>query len=115
MLTTMLVNANAIAYDIIFSNLVEKSFKFSPLKPHGTHEPWPESLCSKCKLELNQIINHMKLHNCKGSKFMGKWGSIKNSFQLHFSNKFNVEYTYKRLILNFSWHGLSPIPSSPPS
>lgn len=30
MWTTMVVNANAIAYDTIFSNLVEKSSKFWP-------------------------------------------------------------------------------------
>jgi len=63
----MVVNANAIAYDTNFSNLVEKSFKFWPLKPRGTYESWLKNLCSKCKLELNQIINHWKPHDCRGS------------------------------------------------
>jgi len=79
----MVVSVNAI-YDTIFSNLVEKSSKFWPLKPHGTYEPWPKNLCSKCKLELNQIINHKKPHDCSGNNFMGKWVTIKSSFQLHF-------------------------------
>jgi hypothetical protein len=30
----MVVNANTTTYDTIFSNLVEKSSKFWPLKPH---------------------------------------------------------------------------------
>jgi hypothetical protein len=118
MWTMIVVSATAIAYDTIFSNLIKKSFKFWPLKLHGTYEPWPKNLCSKCKFELNPILNHRKPHDYRDNNFMGKWGlgfrAIKSSFQLHFSKKFNVEYTYKRLVMNFSCHGLSLIPSSPP-
>jgi hypothetical protein len=63
MWTTKVVSANVIAYDTIFSNLIEKSSQFWPLKPH----------------------------DCRGNNFMGKLGASKSSFQLHFSNKFNVE------------------------